>query len=114
PPHPGARRRRRRAPAGPVLRRVPRRPPPDGQSLEPLVAPPPREPGRRPPLLGLGEPLLEQRRVERGEPRLQRRDLPGELLGPLRRGRLERERPDPRPHLGLPVARPPALGRHTP
>src|SRR5205823_3507853 len=109
--HPVERRGCRLATAGGILELVLGPPPLDEERLEPLVAPPPREPGRRPPLLELREPLLETCGIERREPRLERRNLRRELLRPLGRGHLERERPDPRPHLLLDVVRPLDLRR---
>src|SRR5207253_6164773 len=43
--------------------------------------------------------------VELGDARVEARDLAAELSGALRRGRLQRERPQPLPDLGLDVAR---------
>src|SRR5205085_2277054 len=55
-------------------------------------------------LLDLCQPLVDPRQVELSEARPQPGDLAAELLGPLGRGRLQREGPQPRLHLGLEVA----------
>ena len=51
------------------------------------------------------EPDVERGEVELGDAGVERGDLAAELLGPLGRCRLQRERPEPLPHLGLDVAR---------
>src|SRR5204862_6793435 len=71
------------------------------QPLEPLVRRPPCQRGRRAALLDAGEPLVEDGEVELGDACPQRRDLAAELLRPLGRRRLQRERPQPLPDLVL-------------
>ena len=63
------------------------------------------EPGRRAPLLALGQPAAQRVEVELRDARAQRGDLADELLRALRRRRLQRERPQPLLDLGLDVAR---------
>ncbi len=72
--------------------------------LEPLLRRPARERGGGAALLGLRAAGVERREVEPGEPRPEPGDLRRELLGPLRRGRLQRERPQALAHLLLDVA----------
>ncbi len=80
--------------------------------LEPLLGGAAREPGRRPPLADLDQPLVEPLEVELRDTRPQTRDLAPELLGALGRGRLERERAQALADLVLEVARPLDLDRH--
>ena len=74
------------------------------QRLEPLLHLVPPTPGGVPPGLELGEPLLEPREVELRDARAQAGDLHRELLRPLGRSRLQRERPEPLANLCLDVA----------
>src|SRR5262249_51483726 len=66
---------------------------------EPLVCSPPCQRRSRASLLDRRPPLVDRREVELGDPGLQACDLHGKLLGPLRRGRLQRERTQPLAHL---------------
>src|SRR3954447_26566822 len=75
------------------------------QALEPFLDPPARERGGRPALVGLPHALLDRSEVELREPCPQARDLAAQLLRPVGRARLERERAQPRLDLGLEVAR---------
>src|SRR5262249_60116253 len=80
-------------------------PAPSQQRPEPLfVFFPPPHAAPRPPFRILG-PLAELGEVDSGDPCAQAGDLPSQLLGALRRGRLQRERPEPLRHLSLQVAR---------
>ena len=56
-------------------------------------------------LLGSRAPLLDRSQVELGDPRAQPRHLDDDLLGPLRRRRLQRQRSQALAHLLLDVAR---------
>jgi hypothetical protein len=51
------------------------------------------------------EPDIERGEIELGDASVEACDLAAELLGALRRSRLQRERPEPLPDLGLDVAR---------
>src|SRR6476661_1817503 len=73
------------------------------QRLEPLLHSAPAAGRPAPPCRELREPLLEPRKIELRDARPQARDLDRELLGPLGRGRLERQRPEPLLHLRLDV-----------
>ena len=84
-----------------LLDRVPLR----EQRLEPLVDVTSCEPGRRAPLLALGEPAAQRVEVELRDARAQRGDLADQLLRALGRRRLQRERTQPLLDLGLHVAR---------
>ena len=64
------------------------------------------------PPLGLGASLREAGEIERRDRGLQPSDLDAELLCPLRRCRLQRERPQPLLHLVLEVAGALDLDRH--
>ena len=74
------------------------------QRLQPLTGVLALETGRRAPLLDLRQPLVDSSEVELGQTRPQAGDLAAQLLGALGRGRLQRERPQSRLHLGLEVA----------
>ena len=69
-----------------------------------LLRAPAADPGRGLALLGRCPARVDGSEVELGDPRTQTRDLVRELLGPLGRGRLQRERTQPLAHLGLDVA----------
>ncbi len=75
------------------------------ERVQPRLELAPRGPLRRPPLLRGGLPAVDRGEVENGDRRLKPHDLMSELLGPLGRGGLERERTQPFPHLLLQVAR---------
>ena len=75
------------------------------ERLQALLRAPLRDRGRVAALLRRGVPLCHLGEVEIGDPRTEARDLDPELLGPLGCGRLQSERPEPLPHLGLDVAR---------
>ena len=64
----------------------------------------------RVPLLHLGEALLDAVELGGRQTRLQPFDLVPELFGPLRGGRLERQRPQTLAHLVLEIAGPLDLG----
>src|SRR5438105_2666469 len=59
----------------------------------------------RPPFLDLAHPFLDSPEVELGQPGPKACDLPAQLLRAFGGARLQRERPEPRLHLGLEVAR---------
>ena len=69
-----------------------------------LLRAPAADPGRGLALLGRCPARVDGGEVELGDPRTQTRDLVRELLGPLGRRRLQRERTQPLAHLGLDVA----------
>ena len=74
------------------------------QSFEPLIGALALERRRCPALLDLAEPLVNLSEVELGHAGAQAGDLPAQLLRPLGRGRLQRQRTQPRLHLGLEVS----------
>ena len=76
------------------------------QRFELLARPVARQARCLAPLVGVRAPLLDLLELELGDPRLDRADLAAQLLGPLRRGRLERERAQALLDLGLEVAGP--------
>ena len=80
--------------------------------LEPRLRALALEPRRRPALLDAGRPLLLHGEVELRDSSLEAGDLAAQLLGPLRRSRLERERPQAFPDLVLEVAGALDLGGH--
>jgi hypothetical protein len=75
------------------------------QRVELLVGMLAREQRRGAPAVAVVQALLELGEVELGNPRAQRCNLSTQLLGALRRGRLQRQGPQPLLHLGLDVQR---------
>ena len=82
------------------------------QRLELLARPVAREARGLAPLVGVRAALLDLLELELRDPRLDRADLAAQLLGPLGRGRLERERAQALLDLGLEVAGALDVGRH--
>ncbi len=105
-PHPVERRRCALAAARRVRQLLLRRVALGQRGLERPVDAAPRERRGQARILGLRELSLQRLDVELRDPSVQRCDLSTEPLGTLRRRRLERERPKPRPNLLLDVARP--------